>query len=156
MAKPMNFTMFVDIFPIIVGILSTISGSVFQTITFFPSLVNYVVLQTINDCTINLLCYFLDLHLHYSKLACNFIPPPPLIFFNCLNPDILLASLVKYLLTFFFCFCLLILVSNYIFDISKHPLDFPYSTHTPYFKLSLFSLIFWLLKLFKFFFFLFY
>ena len=80
-AKPINFTMFEEIFSIIGGILSTISGSMFQTITFFPSLVNYVVLQTINDCTINLLCYFLDLHLHYSKLACNFIPSHPPYFF---------------------------------------------------------------------------
>ena len=61
MAKPINFTMFVEIFSIIGGILSTISGSMFQTITFFPSLVNYVVLTTITPSNI-----FFNVHIHFG------------------------------------------------------------------------------------------
>jgi hypothetical protein len=73
MAKPMNFTMFVEIFSIIGGILSTLSGSMFQTITFFHSLVNSVVLTTITPSTIFFLMYtFILVHI-YSKLAYQFI-----------------------------------------------------------------------------------
>jgi hypothetical protein len=61
MAKPINLTMFVEIFSIIGGNLSTISGSMFQTITFFPSLVNYVVLSLNglkgNNLTVDLFAY---------------------------------------------------------------------------------------------------
>ena len=101
MAKPINFTMFVEIFSIIGGILSTISGSMFQTITFFPSLVNYVVLTTITPSTI-----FFNVHIHFGthlfQTGLSFYPPPLLYFFmECLKSDILYAFFVKYFLTFF-------------------------------------------------------
>ena len=147
MDRPINFTKFVEIFSIIGAIISFI-------FRIYAS--NYHLLSLLSK-----LCRLKN-HKWLSFVIPSWLVilshPTPLIFFlSCLNPDILFASLVKYLLTFFFCFCLLILVSNYIFDIPRYPMIFwyimnshfltlplsllkfsnvPYSTHTPNFSSS--------------------